>query len=327
MRDPQSQADAALHDRTVNNHKNPRLAIDMQQHHAEISSDTRVFGSDPRLVDLRAMLGEAGLGDGLRVSFRPNQNRIFTLLLHRHAGDTRDLDTSEEAYLAALLPHLKQTATLSASQARSQQAGEASLAAADRLRTAVIVCENGLDIAWHNEAASALLQQTGPLRIAANQLRAHRAADAQWLNETAAALLTGAEAGRTRAFAGPNGERMHLHAARLPEPEGALWDMLPPRLAFFLTKPEDGADFESDLVRELFELTPAEARLASAIATGASLAEFAIARGISLGTARFQLKQVLAKTETSRQAELVRALHGSVIGQLRAPRTRYRSPA
>ena len=58
----------------------------------------------------------------------------------------------------------------------------------------------------------------------------------------------------------------------------------------------------------LHGLTAAEARLAAALAAGASIKDYAETAGISINTARWHLRQVLAKTGTKRQAELVRLL-------------------
>jgi DNA-binding CsgD family transcriptional regulator len=62
------------------------------------------------------------------------------------------------------------------------------------------------------------------------------------------------------------------------------------------------------ILRHGFSLTPAETRLALALARGSTLAEFADAQGIAVGTARIQLKSVMAKTATHRQADLVALL-------------------
>jgi len=61
----------------------------------------------------------------------------------------------------------------------------------------------------------------------------------------------------------------------------------------------------------LFRLTPAEAQIALGIAGGETLAAVAKGRGVSISTARTQLKSVFAKTGTHRQAELVVLLVGS----------------
>jgi DNA-binding CsgD family transcriptional regulator len=66
----------------------------------------------------------------------------------------------------------------------------------------------------------------------------------------------------------------------------------------------------------LFQLTPAESQLLAALVGGASLASYAACRGVSLGTVRVQLKQVLGKTGASRQSELVRLVLSSAAAQL-----------
>jgi DNA-binding CsgD family transcriptional regulator len=62
-------------------------------------------------------------------------------------------------------------------------------------------------------------------------------------------------------------------------------------------------------LRDVFRLTPAEARLANALADGATLAATAARQGISKETARTTLKRIFAKVGVSRQAELVAKLH------------------
>lgn len=58
-------------------------------------------------------------------------------------------------------------------------------------------------------------------------------------------------------------------------------------------------------LQQLFALTPTEATLARWLMTGRSINEYADERGVSIQTARTQLKAVLSKTGMRRQAELV----------------------
>jgi DNA-binding CsgD family transcriptional regulator len=62
----------------------------------------------------------------------------------------------------------------------------------------------------------------------------------------------------------------------------------------------------SDLLRAAYGLTRAEARLAHALAEGASVGGAARRFAVSAETARSQLKAIFAKTGTGRQADLVR---------------------
>lgn len=63
-----------------------------------------------------------------------------------------------------------------------------------------------------------------------------------------------------------------------------------------------------ELLRRLFDLTPAEAALARKLASGCPLEQSAQDLGIAIGTARQRLQQVFAKTQTKRQSDLVRLL-------------------
>jgi DNA-binding CsgD family transcriptional regulator/PAS domain-containing protein len=73
------------------------------------------------------------------------------------------------------------------------------------------------------------------------------------------------------------------------------------------------------LLRDLFGLTPAEARLALELAHGASPRDAANRLGVTWNTTRTQLKAVLAKTGTNRQAALVRLLAALSVVQDREP--------
>jgi DNA-binding CsgD family transcriptional regulator len=67
------------------------------------------------------------------------------------------------------------------------------------------------------------------------------------------------------------------------------------------------------VVQGLFDLTPAEARIARGIAAGRTIDELAREAGLAVGTVRQQLKAVFSKTGVSRQAELVGILVGSTL--------------
>jgi DNA-binding CsgD family transcriptional regulator len=61
-------------------------------------------------------------------------------------------------------------------------------------------------------------------------------------------------------------------------------------------------------LRHIFDLTPAEARLAQGLARGDALEQVARTLGIKMSTARTQLAVIFAKTQTPRQSALVAVL-------------------
>lgn len=74
------------------------------------------------------------------------------------------------------------------------------------------------------------------------------------------------------------------------------------------------------LLNGLFDLTPAEARVARALVEGGTINGFALDAGLSRDTVRGHVKSVLGKTGTRRQAELV-GLLGSLGSLGRVPKT------
>ena len=80
------------------------------------------------------------------------------------------------------------------------------------------------------------------------------------------------------------------------------------RTALFIGDPKQRTGDPFENLGRLYELTPAESRLAWLLVGDFSLAEAALQLGITQSTARTVLKRVLAKTGTRRQASLVRLL-------------------
>jgi len=76
----------------------------------------------------------------------------------------------------------------------------------------------------------------------------------------------------------------------------------------FVVTPAGAREPSAADLRQRYALTAAEARIAGALATGASLKEIAGRHEMSYETARLHLKHIFAKTGTHRQADLVRLL-------------------
>ena len=98
----------------------------------------------------------------------------------------------------------------------------------------------------------------------------------------------------------------------------SVWDMRPetsmgafgPQPAALLTValPRTAGEADPMLIGSMFELTPAEVRLANALMRGEGMARIAAVHRVSITTVRAQLKAIFAKTNTHRQAELVELL-------------------
>jgi DNA-binding CsgD family transcriptional regulator len=85
-----------------------------------------------------------------------------------------------------------------------------------------------------------------------------------------------------------------------------------PAALLLIHDPDRTVPLPAERLCRVFGLTPAEARLAAALAGGSTLGQYADRARIKIGTARWYLKQVLAKTGAHRQSELVRNVIATV---------------
>jgi DNA-binding CsgD family transcriptional regulator len=74
-----------------------------------------------------------------------------------------------------------------------------------------------------------------------------------------------------------------------------------------------------ELVQSLFDLTPAEARVARGLASGKTVGAIASARGVSQNTIRMQVRGVLEKTGCNRQTDIVALLTAISSTRLTSP--------
>ncbi|MGU4703690.1 helix-turn-helix transcriptional regulator, partial [Burkholderia cepacia] len=86
-----------------------------------------------------------------------------------------------------------------------------------------------------------------------------------------------------------------------------------PACAIFIRDAERKSQASHEIVRKLFDLTPAETALALALVNGQTLEEAADELAISKNTARSHLRAIFSKTGVTRQATLVRLLLNSVL--------------
>lgn len=88
--------------------------------------------------------------------------------------------------------------------------------------------------------------------------------------------------------------------------ENTAFGINAPGVAMFIFESKSNNDASSAEVARIFGLTKAEARLTLALVNGMTATEYSAKHGVSINTAYSQIKEVLAKTGTRRQTELVK---------------------
>lgn len=216
----------------------------------------------------------------------------------------------ERAILTRLTPHLQRA--LEVQRRLSVSAAGDVVGSVELLGHAAFVLDFRGVVVHMNARARELLDEGDgvrltPLDVLVGVAPSSAARFSRLVESTRRSLLGG-----TR---GPGGSVVLQRRGR--RPLAALVSQLPspavprassPAVIVLVADGESGAEVSPALLQHLYGLTPAEARLACLLSTGMSLAEAAERSQVKVQTARTQLKQVFAKTDTHRQAELVSLL-------------------
>lgn len=213
---------------------------------------------------------------------------------------------------ARLVPHFSRALEIGRRVGTGELARVASLEFLDLLPDAVILLDAAGRILVANRPAQALVQQGSLVLGPARPRLANRQQDA-----SLQALLAGATGtAKGQGMAGGGVIRLAGSPDSVLSVVPLVGDSTEPtlalaRVAVFIRQASEAVVPTAEDLQSAFGLTAAEARLACALAGGSSLARVAKDVGVSIHTARAQLKQVLGKTSTHRQADLVRVLLGA----------------
>ncbi len=177
---------------------------------------------------------------------------------------------------------------------------------------AVVLVGTGGVVKALNERAAAIVAQADGLLVRHGELRCIRHADTVTLHG-----LIGDIAQRQREGADGAGRALRIHRPVGSRPLTALLTAfrcsgaskdVDAIVAVFINDPEQAPVPDVQMLRDWYDLTPAEARVAALLAGGLSLDEIGERLGIGTNTARTHLKNIFSKTDTRRQGELIRLL-------------------
>lgn len=238
----------------------------------------------------------------------------FGLQRDRRTGPFSEDDAT---FIRRFVPHVRRAARISHLLDLAEQQTATAEQALESLAVGILLLDDHDRVIHSNEKAEQVLLHRRGLTHASGRLAAVRETDAERLRHLLAAVRT-----RTRLAQPPIPEAMlltpgvedpQLLLVACPVPPSQSHFSGPwPRVnsAVFISNLDDAGLLNHDILVTLYGLTAAEARLACALSRGHDLADLSDAWGIARETLRTHLKRVLAKTGTSRQAELVRLLTG-----------------
>jgi DNA-binding CsgD family transcriptional regulator len=178
---------------------------------------------------------------------------------------------------------------------------DAAFAALDKLHRGVVLLDADGVVQHMNRAARAMLSRGHALSLRQSRLAFADAGDAAVFER----CLEHKIASRLLRIGGPNHADRPYAVLVSPNggPEGTAGFSV-----FIHEPPGRQSPVPTQVLRELYGLTPAEARLANALYVGQSLRSAAGTACISINTAKSVLKKVFVKCEVGTQAELLQVL-------------------
>ncbi len=228
----------------------------------------------------------------------------------------RDFQPEETRFCRRLDPHLAQAARNAGDRLVVQHRLDQVRELLDGIPAGIVTLESNGAVGWINLVARRILAAEDGLSLRDGRLVAEdegadaalRAAHRQLIEgeHTVRSLMAGQQT-PALSIERPSGRRP-LGLVFVGRQETPVMEDGEPIGVIALYDPEIQSAETLPQLRQLYGLTEAEAKLASAIAVGATPQEFAEKTGRSLETVRTQLKGAFRKLGVSRQSEMVRML-------------------
>ena len=198
--------------------------------------------------------------------------------------------------------------SLARSEGREIQAGPPSIAlvqALDRIQCGVIITPPSMHPSFVNAHARQILEVRDGLFLSERGLQASRAEDDRLLRDlTHRGAMQRLDRCVAMSVTRPDTPRAFTVYVSGCESAGPPVD----QAILFICDPKQAVAVDQPSLRALFGLTRAEGVFAELLMQGQSVETAADRLCISVNTARTHLKRILLKTDTGRQAELVRVL-------------------
>lgn len=271
-----------------------------------VVTDQDIFRSEREMMrdPLYANLDEFGIRWWAAIGFQAG-SALWGFALQRTPQEG-PFEAFEVAALAQLSQSLTNAATLSHASGRQVLLGV--INALNHIKKPALAMDRYGLVIDANDSANALFDDE--LRIRGRRLIVADGAARASLDDLVDELRNGqqTEALSVAPIVVRRRDRRPIIIQAVPVPVAAKSPFLGARVILILNDLDQKRSIQASLLLKAFDLTPAQARIASLLVKDLSLEEIANSLSVTRETVRNQLKAIFAKTGTSRQAELVSLL-------------------
>lgn len=239
----------------------------------------------------------------------PVEQQVHTVLAMLRANDRGRYEAEELERAHRIWAHFKRATSLFIQTESVRQRAAIGESGLDQMEIGILTTDDRGRVLYSNRLGDAIIRASRTLRV---RQGAFGSTDPAVDASLQTAIKTAAERGRSSSLtvADSNGVQSDLLLTVSPIRESSsTWSVLlkPAALVLLRSRTRQRMLSGQQLV-QLFRLSPAEARLARALALGKTPEEFATECELSMATVRTQLRKVFEKTGTARQAELMKLL-------------------
>lgn len=271
----------------------PALCLDIARVFNAAGASLTLYGDEPAGQLLGGEAAPACSGQPLAAMIPVSAHSMAVLAICRHSTPPEH-ERRARQQLQDLVPQLQRALRLRQHLQEERLAGRCGMAALDAMGTAVLLLDEHVRVLFASSAGHALLD--APLRLGPPPalMRAVR---------LVIASMHGAP--QCQSLRLPRGQAQALALTVAPFP---AWR---PPCAIVIARDPAQSNMSIPALRQLFDLTQAEALVGKALAQGATIEEIAARGGISVNTVKTHLHHTYLKTDTRRQGELIALIHGA----------------
>jgi DNA-binding CsgD family transcriptional regulator/PAS domain-containing protein len=263
---------------------------------------------------------KGGVCDILGTTLYESPSRKMSVGLYRAIGDAGPFPRAE-TQLQALMPSLRNAARLHVGLIDAGYRSAIGRSSIDNLGAGAIFTDGDGRIIEANQAGEHILRARDGLMMRNGQisaLRGFEAAKLARLIADAAAAEGSIPSAGCMLVARDDGRPPYV--VRVAPASGGLTGDDLPMTMLMISTPDERCVSQGELA-ELYGLSPAESRLAIALAQGKRLTELAGEFGLQITTLRSQLSSILTKCGVERQPDLVRLISTIPVIQSVRPET------
>ncbi|WP_252676971.1 helix-turn-helix transcriptional regulator [Ralstonia soli] len=233
--------------------------------------------------------------------------------------DGPDFSAEDKLFCSMIVPHLRRAVDLHSRMDVVETERTLYASAIDRMLVGMAILDQNGAIIRTNSAADEILAEKDGISLVKGALEVNYAQENRRFQRVLREAVSGYCSSalpvvEAMSITRPSGKaRFGVLIRSIPLGEWSEDSKSRPACVIFIRDPERKSQASQEVVRKLFDFTPAETQLALQLADGLTLEEAADELCIAKNTARAHLRAIFAKTGVTRQATLVRMLLSSVV--------------